>query len=183
MTRLFLWYVHRSGTIPTVIGKLSQLQRFQVGSNKLIGAIPEEIYSLEKLTHVHLMENKLQDDISSQIGKLSLLEQLQLHRNSFSGGLPTEFGMLGNLQTLTLHYNIFSNEKVPVELCNLRDSSPGTFTVLTSDCLSFPGNVQCDCCSTCYCNDPDANACLVVGPDIEDEIAGVLKERSWMDGH
>mmetsp|Transcript_11413 Transcript_11413/g.17160 ORF Transcript_11413/g.17160 Transcript_11413/m.17160 type:complete len:511 (-) Transcript_11413:187-1719(-) len=174
-----------SGTIPTSMGKLLQLRRFEVGDNELEGVIPGEMYDLEKLTHVHLMGNKLQDNISSQIGRLTLLQQLELHSNLLSGELPTEFGMLGNLQVLTLHYNQFVNANIPAELCLLKNSNPGTFTELTSDCLKFPGHVQCDCCSTCYCNNPDPNACSIVGPPVvnasRQEIFDVMKKRPWIN--
>jgi hypothetical protein len=87
-----------SGSIPSEIKLLYQLQSLDLSNNEISGSIPEEIYDLRKLQHLYLYHNNLSGTISSYIGQLlnyGSLQTLHLSHNSLSGSIPS-FQQLGS---------------------------------------------------------------------------------------
>ncbi|MEN8219167.1 MAG: hypothetical protein ABFS56_22940, partial [Pseudomonadota bacterium] len=72
---------HLSGPIPPELGKLSQLETFQLGVGNLSGPIP------------------------SELGKLSQLKSLELHYNELCGVIPAELKNLSSLLSIKLGNN------------------------------------------------------------------------------
>jgi LRR receptor-like serine/threonine-protein kinase FLS2 len=118
------------GAIPREIGKLQNLEFFNIGGNNLIGPIPFEIFNistireiampfnnlighlpsnvglfLPNLQHLYLEGNKLSGTISSSISNASQLTELDLNGNSFSGLIPKSLGNLWLLKWLNLAGN------------------------------------------------------------------------------
>ncbi|KAK3287548.1 hypothetical protein CYMTET_4940 [Cymbomonas tetramitiformis] len=81
-------YNSLTGTVPTQMGALTQLQYLALGYNSLMGTVP------------------------TQMGALTQLYELDLHRNSLTGTVPTQMGALTQLQYLAsgavrlLHCNL-----------------------------------------------------------------------------
>ena len=92
-----------SGTIPTGIGKLTNLRQFRIGwgSEKLSGTLPAEIRFLSKLTEIWIERTNM----SGKLPRLPLgLERLLLTGNHFSGPLP-DLSNMSNLTEIYLGYN------------------------------------------------------------------------------
>ncbi len=97
-----------SGTLPSELGSLSNLQELWLDRNSLSGTLPSELGSLSNLRKLYLHRNSLSGTLPSELGSLSNLQELSLHRNSLSGTLPSTLGSLSNLQELSLHRNSLS---------------------------------------------------------------------------
>ncbi len=107
-----------SGTIPSELGSLSNLQELWLGANSLSGTIPSELGSLSNLRSLGLGANSLSGTIPSELGSLSNLQVLNLLRNFLSGTIPSELGSLSNLRSLGLYFNSLSGT-LPSELGSL----------------------------------------------------------------
>ncbi|PRP87965.1 putative leucine-rich repeat receptor-like protein kinase [Planoprotostelium fungivorum] len=79
-----------TGTIPTSIGQLVNIQSLYLDSNQLSGSIPDTIGSLISLHWLDLSDNLLTGSIPPSIGGLFSLTGLSLHDNQLNGPLPGE---------------------------------------------------------------------------------------------
>ena len=118
LVHLHLFSTNRTGSIPTAIGDLSNLQVLQLGGNQLSGSIPSDLGDLSGLRALRLNQNNLSGSIPSQLGNLSNLQFLDMSGNSLSGSIPTQLGSLSNLIGLRLQSNDFSGT-IPSEIKNL----------------------------------------------------------------
>ena len=115
---LYLQNNNLSGSIPSSIGNLSKLETLHLHSNQLSGNIPIEIGNLTNLIELHLHNNQLSGSIPSSIGNLSKLETLHLDNNQLTGNIPTMIENLDNLTNLSLFANDISGN-IPTEIGNL----------------------------------------------------------------
>jgi RHS repeat-associated protein len=109
---------HLSGTIPTELGQLNQLQHLYLFSNQLIGTIPAELGQLSQLNQIILGNNQLSGTIPAELGQLSQLGDLDLGVNQLSGAIPAELGQLSQMYYLALMGNQLSGT-IPAELGQL----------------------------------------------------------------
>ncbi len=107
-----------SGSIPSELGSLSNLEELSLYSNQLSGSIPSELGSLPDLEELLLYSNQLSGPIPSELGSLSNLEELDLSDNQLSGAIPSELASLPNLEYLWLNDNQLSGS-IPYELDRL----------------------------------------------------------------
>ena len=121
-----------SGTIPTELGNLTNLNDLRLHQNSLSGSIPAELGDLVNLTILYLPQNSLSGSIPPELGDLVNLQTLSLYNNSLSGTIPDELGQLSSLVTLYLDNNQLSGS-IPVELGNLTNL---TLLSLTQNSLS-----------------------------------------------
>ena len=92
-----------SGTIPSELGGLTNLQQLAMYSNpSLSGTIPSELGGLTDLQQLYLYSNpSLAGTIPSELGELTHLQLLDMYSNpSLSGTIPSELGGLTDLQQL-----------------------------------------------------------------------------------
>ncbi len=117
VTQLRLSNNRLSGSIPSELGSLANLQRLNLNDNGLTGEIPSELGNLNKLEILRLTDNDLSGEIPSELGNLNKLEVLWLSRNRLSGEIPSELGNLANLEDLQVSGNL--SGEIPSELGNL----------------------------------------------------------------
>ena len=107
-----------SGTIPSELSNLANLESLALSGNELSGEIPSEWGDLANLQLLFLGGNQLSGEIPSQLGNLANMVSLDLSYNQLGGEIPSELGNLANLHTLWITYNQLSGE-IPSELGNL----------------------------------------------------------------
>lgn len=107
-----------SGPIPAGLSSLSQLAILDLSVNRLSGFIGAELGDLSNLTCLDLGFNQLRGPIPSQLGKLSQLRVLELAGNQLGGAIPAQLGDLSQLSVLNLGGDQLSGA-IPVELSNL----------------------------------------------------------------
>ncbi len=97
-----------SGSIPTNLGNLSNLEYLELGANQLDGSIPTSLGNLTNLTRLYLYGNQLDGSIPTSLGNLTNLTWLHLDSNRLSGAVPPQLGNLSNLTRLYLRNNDLS---------------------------------------------------------------------------
>ena len=91
------------GTIPPVLGNLTNLVKLNLDDNKLTGTIPPELGKLINLTALHIEGNELTGHIPPELGQLTNLKVLSLTRNELlTGAIPGTLSKLTNLGSLSL---------------------------------------------------------------------------------
>jgi hypothetical protein len=93
-----------SGPLPSELSLLSATSTLQLASNSLTGPIPLSVYSMTWLTDLDLEFNYLTSSISSSIGNLSALETFSVNTNYLTGSIATEIGLIRRLQFLFLEF-------------------------------------------------------------------------------
>ena len=97
-----------TGTIPTALGRLAELQGLYLGDNELTGPIPDTLGRLTNLLGLYLGGNTLSGPLPAAIGSPANLRSLRLDRNRLSGRLPAALGNLADLEELDLSTNDFT---------------------------------------------------------------------------
>lgn len=88
-SQMHLNYSGLIGTIPTSLGRLTELTTLYLHSNALSGTIPTEIGMLTLMTGLELYENHLSGSLPTELSKASDLKQLKLWGNQLTGNIPT----------------------------------------------------------------------------------------------
>ena len=139
------------GTIPTVLGLLTELHKLKMASNALTGTIPTTLGQLTLLQELHLGDNDLTGSIPSELGNMAALSVLSLYENKLEGTVPRSLGGLDALEGVYLFENdvvgsvgwLCGDDNVDVDVDGEgvnRDVSVGV------DC----GEVdECRCCLDC----------------------------------
>ncbi|KDO47976.1 hypothetical protein CISIN_1g001738mg [Citrus sinensis] len=110
-----------TGTIPHEIGKLTNLQLLYLDFNLLEGSIPFSLGNLTLLTELELQSNYLQGNIPSSLGNCRSLLSLNVSQNKLTGALPKQ---IFNITTLSLYLDLsnnFLNDSLPLEVGNLQN--------------------------------------------------------------
>jgi Leucine-rich repeat (LRR) protein len=115
------------GTIPTLIGGLTDLASLSLANNDIVGTIP------------------------SEIGKLTKMDQMWLYGNWITGTIPSEIGLLTALKIFAVEDNSIKETSMPSEVCQL------DMVALSSDCGGEDDFVDCDCCTCCEAPCPIKN--------------------------
>jgi len=134
-----------TGTLPSELGLLDQLIDINVGSNVgMVGSIPTQIGKLSNLKLLILGTCSFTGTIPTELGKLASLKSLRVYNNYLSGTVPTELGNLYNLYHLMLQFTKLEG-MMPSEVCELKD---GNLLVLEADC-SHELVCEPSCCTRC----------------------------------
>jgi hypothetical protein len=118
-----------TGHIPSEVFNISTLSNaLDLSNNHLEGSIPLEIGNLKSIIVFDAEYNKLSGEIPNTIGQCQRLQNLYLQNNFISGGIPSALGQLKGLETIDLSRNNLSGP-IPKFL--------GDLTLLYSLNLSF----------------------------------------------
>ena len=117
VTRLELGDNGLTGSIPSTLGSLANLERLNLSSNELSGPIPIALGRLANLFFLNLSRNELSGSVPPWLGDMSSLLALYLSWNELTGGIPDELANL-NLWGLGLSWNDMSVGPIPAWLRN-----------------------------------------------------------------
>ena len=117
VTRLELDDNSLTGSIPSALGSLVNLDRLDLSSNELSGPIPSVLGNLANLVVLRLSRNELSGSVPGWLGNMRSLLVLYLLGNELTGGIPEELGNL-NLWGLGLSWNDLSVGPIPAWLRN-----------------------------------------------------------------
>lgn len=108
-----------SGSLPTQIGFLTSLQQLDISGNLFTGALPPHFFSNNlELSIVDVSNNRFTGRIPTEIGNLARqCRRLNIENNLLTGPLPTEIGNLRGLQSFHGGSNILSS--LPSEIGRL----------------------------------------------------------------
>ena len=109
-----------SGSIPSRLGDLTNLIWLDLGGNSLSGSIPSSLGGLANLHTLYLSFNSLSGSIPSSLGRLANLNSLALGANALRGSIPSSLGRLTNLEYLDLSSNALRGS-IPSSLGGLTD--------------------------------------------------------------
>ena len=134
VTGLWLDGNQLSGSIPSELGNLANLERLSLSRNSLSGPIPPGLLNLTELKELYLHTNQLSGTIPSSLSNLAGLEILLLYGNRFTGTIPSSLGNLSDLVELNLSSNDLT-DVIPPELGRLTKL---TYLSLRSNGLTGP---------------------------------------------
>ena len=106
-----------TGSIPSGIVNLINMQEFELGMNMIDGTIPSEIGRLTELTLFLVYNNSLSGSLPPSFSNLTNLYEIDLFTNSLNGSLPHDIGNLKSLAYLFISDNAFSGS-LPSSLVN-----------------------------------------------------------------
>ncbi len=118
VTKIVLTKNGLTGTIPTQLGNLTNLETLALNVNQLTEAIPAQLGNLTNLEILALGHNQLTGTIPAQLGNLTNSEWWTLDSNELSGTIPAELGALTNLEMLDLSSNKLTGT-IPAQLGTL----------------------------------------------------------------
>lgn len=112
-----------TGSIPTTIGNLTKLHTLFLHSNALTGSIPTSIGNLTLVTNLELQSNSLTGSIPSTIGNMLSLTYLRLDGNQLSGSIPNTLYTIVSLRSIDLGQNQLTGSLSPLigSMPNLQD--------------------------------------------------------------
>jgi len=92
-------------TIPSVFGKLSNLQDVRLQNNTIFGTIPPEFASLPNLQRLNLNKNALTGSLPESF-KSPYLRMLDLRSNHIDGSIPDKFVVSSSCEEISLAENM-----------------------------------------------------------------------------
>ena len=133
LTLMNLSYNSLDGTIPSCLGKATNLNLLYLSNNRLVGSIPDTFTDLVHLQYLYLLNNQLTGSLPGNIGNLRELSFLNLGVNHFRGTLPASISQLTKLEQLYLNNNSLSGP-FPVSL-------PYSLSKISLECNKLTGKV------------------------------------------
>jgi Leucine-rich repeat (LRR) protein len=94
--------IQLSGTLPSQIYSLSNVQKLFLSNNLFTGTISTDISKMSALLEIYLGDNKLTGHIPSDLRNLSKLRTVDIQLNYLSGNLPESFNQLTDLEFVIL---------------------------------------------------------------------------------
>jgi len=116
--RLSLYNTKVNGTLPTEIGMLTALTTLSIHNNFIVGQFPSEIGLCTGLRHIFAYKNEFTGTLPSSLGNLTALESFFMSSNKITGSIPPSLGNLTWAHQFSLHNNKLTGP-VPSELGRL----------------------------------------------------------------
>jgi len=108
-------------TLPTEMGRMTNLELFKIDHNKLDGSLIGEIRQMSRLTTLDVSYNNM-TGMPAEIGQLNKLQTLDYSYNKISG-LPNE---LENLKNNLKEFNLTGNPLSQNQITELKAKLPNT---------------------------------------------------------
>ncbi|XP_059633822.1 receptor-like protein EIX1 [Cornus florida] len=123
-TNVSVLYINNNsfaGPIPSNIAELMpRLRLFYMFENRLSGTIPSSICTMEDLEYLILRTNQLSGEIPQCWNESQNLIFMDVASNNLSGNIPSSLGLLSSLKVLMLSNNHLQGEIPPsLQKCNL----------------------------------------------------------------
>ena len=112
-------------TLPSEMGKMTNVVIFRIDHNVLDGSLIGEIRQMSKLKQLDVSNNKM-TGMPAEIGQLSNLETLNYSYNNIDG-LPNE---LANLKNNLKEFNLTGNPLSQTQITKLKTTLPNTNIIL-----------------------------------------------------
>ena len=142
-----------TGSIPSELRQLHEIQLLLLYQNQLEGAIPSQLGRLGNLTLMRAAKNSLTGTLPTELGLMSNLAQLALWSNGFSGTIPNELGILANESSSFRFLDVWRTNltgSIPQGLCLLEQYEHEAGSGLFFECST----TLCGC--SCVCEDSNA---------------------------
>ena len=120
VTELELYDSQLTGSVPSELRSLDNLQVLHLGGNDLTGPIPAWLGEMDSLLALVLWGNQFAGSIPSELSRLHSLQVLSVSGERLTGVMPEWLGDLGNLVRLYV-YDTRLSGSVPSTLANLSD--------------------------------------------------------------
>eukprot|EP00750_Incisomonas_marina_P004265 INCI13455.7.p1 GENE.INCI13455.7~~INCI13455.7.p1 ORF type:complete len:1086 (-),score=145.47 INCI13455.7:1924-4998(-) len=101
------------GTLPAVVGSLSNLRTLQLGDNAITGAIPASFGSLAGLGKLDLNRNLLSGAVPVSLGSLKQLYYMDFDTNAFTGSVPANLLGVSTLTYVSMNSNLLTGSLPP----------------------------------------------------------------------
>jgi Leucine-rich repeat (LRR) protein len=141
-----------SGTIPTVLGELSNLETLSLSSPLLFGQLPSQLSMCRNLVSLTITHTQLSQTLPTQLGNLESLEVLMLQGNHWTGTIPSAWATMSNLTFLSVEDNELIGpipfiHGLEVLHLGLNNGLSGTIkSCFGGDVIVDCQDVVCDCC-------------------------------------
>ncbi|WJZ87830.1 hypothetical protein VitviT2T_007181 [Vitis vinifera] len=148
MEILFLDHNKLSGSVPeNVTCHFNQLRSLYLQQNTFTGSLPTDVGQLKNLNQLLVSDNNLSGEIPRELGSCSVLEYLDMEKNSFQGNIPLSFSSLRGIRFLDLSCNVLPGT-IPKELHLLESAKHGkgkhlstkiviAISITGASCLAF----------------------------------------------
>ncbi|CAB9513480.1 leucine rich repeat [Seminavis robusta] len=97
------------GSIPSLIGHLTNLEAINMGGTAISGLVPSELGLLSDTMHsIAIINALLEGSLPSELGLLHRMHDLLVDQNGLTGVVPDELGNASSLQWIYLNNNSFT---------------------------------------------------------------------------
>lgn len=97
-----------TGSLPSNIGNLGELNKLELYSNQLSGSLPTSLENLTKLKQLFLGGNQFSGALPAGLKNAPDLQEIDLNSNQLTGTIPTAWSTLTKVQRLDLYGNQLS---------------------------------------------------------------------------
>ena len=95
-----------NGTVPTLLGQLSNIEKILFNKSEIRGSIPTEVFSLTQIKILQMQSNQLTGSFPTLMGTLQNLNQFIFsHKIFLKGNILLEFSNFNKCKALHLHDN------------------------------------------------------------------------------
>lgn len=129
------------GSLPSELGRLTNLVSINVRYNALAGELPESLSRLQALTFLQLAYNLFQGTFPSVLSTLGSLAYLSMVYNGFSGPLPEGISSLQSLTKLVVAHTAVSG-RLPLQLGALSGLQELSVTYNPALSGGIPGSIS-----------------------------------------
>jgi Leucine-rich repeat (LRR) protein len=108
-----------TGTIPSELGLLTNLNSIYIQAHKITGTVPNELFENKPdLEMIAITRQRLTGPLPTNFAASTKLNDLQFQGNEFTGTIPSEYGRFTTLDNLELKNNNL-NGTIPESFYNL----------------------------------------------------------------
>lgn len=104
-----------TGTFPSEVAALADVEFLRVSKNKLAGALPPDLWSMPKLAVFDASENAFTGTLPIEIGEARSINYMDLSENSLNGTIPDELFKTTTLALIDISENALSGT-IPASL-------------------------------------------------------------------